>query len=325
MADLVFGLAKTAVNATVSMTKSAIEDEKKLKKSVQRDLMLISDEFEMMHAFLNVVSNERAKDDDDMSRTWVRQVRDMALDVEDSIECVLQLDDDNKPNCWWRTLLPSCVLLPQEPGAAALGDAVAGIELLKARIEAMGPRNTRYIQIQQIGDAAACKYQQCKPVAVGELLHQQAALADSKTGSDILFEARNSAKICPVDLVKLIDNKEQALRVVSMVEWDTIRAYLPDRNNGSCIVVHTQQAEIAGLCVGHSHRVCELEQFSADHSVCVFFNKVCSVQHPVQLVSRKLFSFTLFASCFGHHRGICLITSINPGTCSSMMCFPNSR
>ncbi|XP_066334563.1 disease resistance protein Pik-2-like [Miscanthus floridulus] len=381
MADLVFGLAKTAVNATLCMAKSAIEEEKKLKKSVQRDLMLISDEFEMMHAFLNVVSNERAKGDDDMSRTWVRQVRDMALDVEDRIECVLQLDD-NKPSYWWRNLLPSCVLLPQEPGAAALGDAVAGIELLKARIEAVGPRNTRYIQIQQIGDAAACKCQ-CKPVAVGELLHQQ-ALADSTTESDILFEARNSAKICPVDLVKLIvDNKEQALRVVSiwgttgdlgttsiirtacddteifsnfgsrawvkvprpfspheflrrlltqlytnrclqqqgsrstadvlkkmeamssssapqgggllvdelmmqlgderylviledvstMVEWDTIRAYLPDRNNGSCIVVHTQQAEIAGLCVGHSHRVCELDQFSADHSVCVFFNK----------------------------------------------------
>jgi hypothetical protein len=254
----------------------------------------------------------------------------------------------------------------------------------------MGPRNTRYTQIQQIGDAAACKCQ-CKPVAVGELLHQQ-ALADTPTESDILFEARNSAKICPVDLVELIDNKEQALRVVSiwgtrgdlgttsiirtacddpqifsnfgsrawvkvprpfspheflrrlltqlytnrclqqqgstadvlkkmevmsssapqgasqgggllvdelmmqlgderylviledvstMVVWDTIRAYLPDRNNGSCIVVHTQQAEIAGLCVGYSHRVCELEQFSADHSVCVFFNKVCSVQHPV--------------------------------------------
>lgn len=47
--------------------------------------------------------------------------------------------------------------------------------------------------------------------------------------------------------------------VSTMVEWDTIRAYLPDRNNGSCIVVHTQQAEIAGLCVGHSHRVCELD------------------------------------------------------------------
>jgi hypothetical protein len=85
--------------------------------------------------------------------------------------------------------------------------SLARIELLKARIEAMGPRNTRYIQIQQIGDAAACKCQ-CKPVAVGELLHQQAALADSTTESDILFQARNSAKICPVDLVKLIDNKD---------------------------------------------------------------------------------------------------------------------
>lgn len=46
MADLVFGLATTAVKETVNIAKSAIKEEKKLQKSVQRDLMLISDEFE---------------------------------------------------------------------------------------------------------------------------------------------------------------------------------------------------------------------------------------------------------------------------------------
>jgi len=55
MADLVLGLAKSAVEGTLTAAKSAIEEEEKLKKGMQRDLMLISDEFEMMHSFLNVV------------------------------------------------------------------------------------------------------------------------------------------------------------------------------------------------------------------------------------------------------------------------------
>jgi hypothetical protein len=65
MADLVLGLAKSAVEGTLSAAKSAIEEEEKLKKNIQRDLMLISDEFEMMHSFL-VVSKERATDEMDI-------------------------------------------------------------------------------------------------------------------------------------------------------------------------------------------------------------------------------------------------------------------
>jgi hypothetical protein len=82
MADLVLGLAKSAVQGTLTAAKSAIEEEEKLKKNMQRDLMLISDEFEMMHSFLNA-SKERATDE--MVRTMVRQLRNMALDVEDCI------------------------------------------------------------------------------------------------------------------------------------------------------------------------------------------------------------------------------------------------
>jgi hypothetical protein len=62
----------------------------------------------------------------------------------------------------------------------------------------------------------------------------------------------------------------------STVDWEAVKMYLPDKKNGSCIVVHTQQLEVASLCVGQSHRIMELERFSDDHSVCVFFNEVCS-------------------------------------------------
>lgn len=46
------GLAKTTVEGTVTMARSAMEEEVKLQKTVQRDLLVISDEFEMMHSFL---------------------------------------------------------------------------------------------------------------------------------------------------------------------------------------------------------------------------------------------------------------------------------
>jgi len=56
--------------------------------------------------------------------------------------------------------------------------------------------------------------------------------------------------------------------------WDTIRTYLPDRKNGSWVIVSTQQCEIASLCIGHSYQVSEVKQYSAEHSVCVFFEEV---------------------------------------------------
>jgi hypothetical protein len=58
-------------------------------------------------------------------------------------------------------------------------------------------------------------------------------------------------------------------------DWDAVRKYLPDKNKGSCIVVHTQQRDVASYCVGQSDGVLEIELFSADHSVCVLFKEVC--------------------------------------------------
>lgn len=74
--------------------------------------------------------------------------------------------------------------------------------------------------------------------------------------------------------------------VSTMVDWEAVRVYLPDRNNDSCIVVNTQQMEIASLCVGHPNQVLELENISVDHSVYAVFKKVCFDHH--QLLFRVL-------------------------------------
>ncbi|KAF8673366.1 hypothetical protein HU200_048929 [Digitaria exilis] len=370
MADLVLGLAKSAVEGTLTIAKSAIEEEKKLKKNMQRDLMLISDEFEMMHSFLNV-SKERASDE--MVKTVVRQVRNMALDVEDCIESVVLMDTKSH---WWRRMLPSCILamVPGLP-APALDQAVVAIELLKSRVEAMGQRNERYMNIgsgssdsgpagptdkaqrQAVADATAVglliearnvltkhrspgdlielinKIDQALPLQVISVWGAEGDLgvasivkktcADPKISKKFGFRAWvklthpfNSHEFTrsllaqfyanyfpqegssvnflkPLDVmiategvlveefVKLVSDRRYLVfleDVYQAVDLEAVRLYLPDKKNGSCIVVHTQQLEVASLCVGESHRVSELEQFSAGHSVFVFYNEVWMLQ-----------------------------------------------
>ncbi|KAG2657789.1 disease resistance protein RPM1-like [Panicum virgatum] len=361
MADLVLGLAKSAVEGTLTMAKSAIEEEKKLKKNVQRDLVLISDEFEMMHSFLSV-TKERVTGG--MTTTLVRQVRNTALDLEDCIESVIHLDNNSN---WWRRLLPSC--MAASAPAASLEEVVADLEFLNARVEAMGQRNMRYSHISDTATSMAAEQTQrqqpaslTKPLDIlvearnpGNKKGSQRDLAELiNNGNDALLQLQviavwgtkgdlgttsiakkayddpelcknfvcrawvrlthpfnphefvrsllaqfcsnscprqGSSRIASLKLTEvmvapqdlLIDefmNQVSSHRylivledVCMMVDWEAVRVFLPDNGHGSCIIVHTQQLEIASLCVGQSHQVLELEQFSADHSICVFFNE----------------------------------------------------
>lgn len=44
----------------------------------------------------------------------------------------------------------------------------------------------------------------------------------------------------------------------TMTDWDAISKFFPDRKNGSCIIVSTQQSEVATLSVGHPYKVLDL-------------------------------------------------------------------
>ena len=61
--------------------------------------------------------------------------------------------------------------------------------------------------------------------------------------------------------------------VSSTDDWDAVRKYLPEKTDGSCIVVHTEDPKVGSLCVAQPHGELEL-LFSADHSARVFFNEV---------------------------------------------------
>ncbi|XP_047054902.1 uncharacterized protein LOC124661085 [Lolium rigidum] len=161
MAEFALGLTKTAVEGTLSRVKSAIEEETKLNVLVQNDLVFITGEFEMMQSFLKVASKERAKNE--VVRTWVRQVRNLAFDVEDCVEFVVHLD---KKSAWgWCRRLWHSVYCHAPP--LPLDVAVAEIKQLKARVEDVSLRNTRYNLISDSGSDSKDSSLVEEPTATG--------------------------------------------------------------------------------------------------------------------------------------------------------------
>nr|CAB3504774.1 unnamed protein product [Digitaria exilis] len=356
MENLALGLAKTTVEGTITLVRSAMEEEDKLQESVQRDLLVISDELEMMHSFLNDVNKGHVTDN--VARTQVRQVRDLALHVEDCIESALYLD--KKTHYWWRKVIRPCYT-PAAPPAKDLEATVAHIEQLKARVEAMGQRNLHY---KRIGDSSHKPVEQMHQQAVANAMAPNISVTENSndeneevknhnvrkkvnddqlkkvisvlgTGSDLemvaIEKAYHDSETCksfkyrawvklvhpfnPIEFIRsvlaqfyknlkkqfcqpvitangetLCAKQEETLDfldvlmatdnelivnfkcqmklkylvvledVSTMVDWEAVRGYLPDKKNGSRIVVHTRLFEVARSCVGNGYQVSELEK-----------------------------------------------------------------
>ncbi|KAF7105385.1 hypothetical protein CFC21_106197 [Triticum aestivum] len=149
MAEFALGLTKTAVEGTLSRVKSAIEEETTLMVRVQDDLVFITGEFQMMQSFLKVANVERVKNE--VVRTWVRQLRDLAFDIEDCVEFVVHLDKASHWD-WLRRLTSSLMCMSRPP--LPLDKAVADIKRLKTRVEVISQRNTRYNLISDSGSGS---------------------------------------------------------------------------------------------------------------------------------------------------------------------------
>ncbi|VAI93789.1 unnamed protein product [Triticum turgidum subsp. durum] len=351
MADrLVVGLSKLVVVGAISRVQSAIDEDTRLRQKVKCDLVSITLELEMMQSFLED-TNEEIKSN--VVRTWANNIRQLARDLEDCVENVVQLED--KP-IFWRRLLPSCVATP-----LTLDEAVEELEKLKGRVEDVNNCYRRYSLINV--DSATGSSNPTQGTAAFEMLladagHNTKRLGDhlgdlaghiiankvykhlqviSVWGSDgdlgtttIIRETYNDPEIChyfacrawvklvhpfsPHDFVrslvaqfyansckeenaatgvlsrmdatqahlfeefKQLVRKKRYLVVVeglsNMVEWDAISTFLPHwEEEGGCVIVSTQQLEIASLCIGHPYQILELKQFSPQHSICAFFKE----------------------------------------------------
>ncbi|CAO2206688.1 unnamed protein product [Urochloa humidicola] len=108
-----------------------------------------------------------------------------------------------------------------------------------------------------------------EPAAKGfDALRKLGALADDQLVDD--FEAHvNSRRY----LIVVND-------LSSIEEWDWIRTYLPDKKNGSRVIVSTQQLELASLCTEQPNQVSELKQLSSDQAIYLFYKKVRGLETP---------------------------------------------
>ncbi|KAK3418331.1 hypothetical protein EUGRSUZ_H04285 [Eucalyptus grandis] len=77
-------MTESAVSCLVEKLAMFVEQEVNLLKGVRGEIELIRDEFERMKAFLEHA--ESSKDNDPELKVWVKQVRDVAYDVEDILD-----------------------------------------------------------------------------------------------------------------------------------------------------------------------------------------------------------------------------------------------
>lgn len=207
MADLAIGISMTAVEALVNKVKTAIKEESELWQIVQRDTLFMKDEFEMMQSFLKTADWEQVVNT--VGRTWVRQVRELSYDAEDSIESIVLLDTKRSFLTLCRRFLASCSCNSAAP--SPLDQAVDEIKLLKARVEEVSSRNKRYNLINDSSSKTATPQQLASSVpSIG-----------TTSAVDILTEAWSTEQKLGgfVNLTMLVNESSKALQVVSL--WGT--------------------------------------------------------------------------------------------------------
>ncbi|KXG28795.1 hypothetical protein SORBI_3005G167500 [Sorghum bicolor] len=185
-------VGKSVLNGALGYAKSAFAEEVALQLGIQKDHTFVADELEMMRSFMMEAHEER--DNNKVVKTWVKQVRDTAYDVEDSLQdFAVRL----KRPSWWRfprTLLERRRIAKQ-------------MKELRAKVEDVSQRNVRYHLIKGSGSKVSTT-----------AAEQSALTAATMFGID---DARRAAKQDNqrVDLVQLINKEDEDLQVISV--WGT--------------------------------------------------------------------------------------------------------
>jgi hypothetical protein len=186
-------VGKSVLNGALDYAKSAFAEEVALQLGIQRDHAFIADELEMMRSFMMEAHEER--DGSKVVKTWVKQVRDTAYDVEDNLQDFsVRLE---KPS-WWRF---PCTLLERRRVAQQMKE-------LRAKVEDVSQRNARYHLIKGSGSKAAA----------ATAAEQSRAVAAAIFGVD---DARQASKQMNqrVDLVQLISIDDEDPKVIAV--WGT--------------------------------------------------------------------------------------------------------
>ncbi|CAM0958416.1 unnamed protein product [Alopecurus aequalis] len=130
MEATVVSLGKAVLDGALGYARSKAAEEVALQLGVEGDVAFIADELEMMRSFLMAADEERGQGK--VLATWVKHVRDLAYNVEDSLMDFSLLSEKSKS--WWCNL-------------RTVGERrciAKEIKDLRAKVEAVSNRNLRY-------------------------------------------------------------------------------------------------------------------------------------------------------------------------------------
>ncbi|CAM0958616.1 unnamed protein product [Alopecurus aequalis] len=186
METTALSVGKSVLSGALSYAKSALAEEVALQLGVRRDQLFITNELEMMQAFLMAAHDEGVENM--VVKVWVKQVRDVAYDVEDGLqEFAVRL----RKQSWWRIRR---TLVDRRRVAKLMKE-------LRANVEDVSQRNMRYHLI---------KGSSSKPATIGD---QLTITGETMSGTE---EARRQWDKAKMDLVRLINKKDNNLRVIAV-------------------------------------------------------------------------------------------------------------
>jgi len=201
MEATVVSLGKAVLDGALDYAKSAAAEEVALQLGVESDVAFVTDELEMMQSFLMTADEERDKNNMVLN-TWVKQVRDVAYNTEDSLVDFAIHAEREKP--------PFLGCIPRNP--CDRRRIALEMKKLKAKVEDISSRNLRY---RLVKDGAGGS----KPGSVGVEQGGTAGDVTSMFGIDEAWRQAMEPKKPKMDLSQLITSAEVDLRVIAV--WGT--------------------------------------------------------------------------------------------------------
>ncbi|PNT72054.1 hypothetical protein BRADI_2g38928v3 [Brachypodium distachyon] len=318
-------VGKAVLDGALDYAKSKAAEEIVLQLGVKRDVDFITDELQMMQSFLMMADEEQSQNK--VLTTWVKQIRNLAYKVEDSI-MDFGLQSEKKPfmGCIPCSLCDQCRIAKE-------------VKELRVKVEDVSNRNLRYHLIKEssgskpavaeeqarvasaaifgINEASLSALEKDEPkvdfhqlitsndvdlrvIAVwgttgdlGKTSAIQEVYDDPNIGSNFGFRAwmENMSESEMIDVFDSQVSDNSYLIVIddlsTIVEWSCIKRFFPDNKKQSRIIVSSQQAEIASLCTEQPYQVSELKQLSSDQTLYLFHKKVMNASRSAALISES--------------------------------------
>lgn len=187
-------VGKAVLDGALDYAKSKAAEEIVLQLGVKRDVDFITDELQMMQSFLMMADEEQSQNK--VLTTWVKQIRDLAYKVEDSI-MDFGLQSEKKP---FMGCIP-CSLCDQRRIAKEVKE-------LRLKVEDVSNRNLRYHLIKESSGS--------KPAVAEEQAHVVSAAIFGINEASLSALEKDEPK---VDFHQLITSNDVDLRVIAV--WGT--------------------------------------------------------------------------------------------------------